>query len=250
LRRLVVLILLIQPLYAGMPDDSLFTLVLRDHVMAGRVDYKAIKNDDRFWNYIESLRHSSPDEITQPEAKLAYWINVYNAYTIKLVCDHYPIESIKDLNTGSFLAYLFSSTAWDKEIVTLLGHTTTLNRIEHEIIRPQFDDPRIHYALVCAARSCPPLRSEAYTADRLYDQLNEQAAVFIQDRTRNWFDADKRTLALSSIYKWYAADFGQGDTALIDHVASYLPDDQARQVKSIRSTIKIIYLDYDWRLNE
>lgn len=249
--RLAVCWILIAPsLHAGQPNDSLYSAVLRDHVIQGRVNYRGIKNDDRFWIYIESLRKSSPDEITDPKARLAYWINVYNAFTIKIVCDHYPIESIKDLNTGSFLAYLFSSTVWDKEIVTLAGKTLTLNRIEHEIIRPEYNDPRVHYALVCAARSCPSLRTEAYSADRLDEQLNDQAMTFIRDRAYNVFDASRQTLALSSLFKWYAADFGGTDAALVEHVAQYLPDDQARSLRSMASKIKITYLDYDWRLND
>jgi hypothetical protein len=249
--RPAVLIVLVAPfLHAGLPADSLYTAVLRDHVIQGRVNYRGIKNDDRFWMYIESLRKSSPDEIVDTKARLAYWINVYNAFTIKLVCDHYPIESIKDLNTGSFLAYLFSSTAWDKEVVTLADKTLTLNRIEHEIIRPQYNDPRIHYALVCAARSCPPLRPEAYSAERLESQLDDQATAFIRDRARNVFDPAKSSLMLSSIFKWYATDFGGSDAALIEHIVKYLPDDQARTLRDVAFQVKITYLDYDWRLND
>lgn len=230
--------------------DSLWTSVLKDHVVAGRVNYRAVKQDARFWTYVESLRASSDQDYGNRDDQLAYWCNVYNAFTVKLICDHYPVESIKDLNAGSFLAYLFSTTVWDREVVTLRGRTLTLNQVEHEIVRPKFKDFRVHFALVCAAKGCPPLRSEAYVGSRVSEQLDHQARVFVQDRKQNSFDASTGTLRLSSLFKWYLTDFGATEADLIQSLLPYFSDDVKNQIAAVGSKIKVSYLDYDWRLNE
>ena len=130
---------------------DIFSQILADHVRDGWVDYRSLKNDARLDTYIMQLAGTNPDSIPSREEKLAFWINAYNAYTLKIITDNYPVKSIRDLNKG-----LFGGSVWDQQLVTINGEKTTLNTIEHKIIRPLFNEPRIHFALVCAAKSCPP----------------------------------------------------------------------------------------------
>ncbi|MFQ5632801.1 MAG: DUF547 domain-containing protein, partial [bacterium] len=160
------------------PDHSLFTQVLRDHVRNGAVDYKAIKEDERFAKYIELLKHTDADAIVAKD-RLAFWVNAYNAFTIKRVIDLYPITSIM-----SKLKYALNLSNFQIEFIDIKGRKYSLNDIEHNIIRP-FGDARIHFALVCAARSCPSLRPEAYETTKLDEQLEEQGRLFLRDTSKN-----------------------------------------------------------------
>ena len=235
----------------GSVDHSAFTAVLNDHVHQGRVDYVSIKKDPRFSRYMDELKASDPEAILGRDNRLAYWINVYNAFTIKVVIDHYPINSIKDIGTGgALLGQLIGQTVWDKKVVTLAGRTYTLNQVEHEIIRPYFKDPRVHFALVCAAKSCPELRNEAYTGDRVDSQLDDQAREFLNDNSKNVIRIDGMTAKLSPIFKWFQTDFAKDEKGVLDYIASFLSEKDAGLVQSQVQRFSISYLDYDWSLNE
>jgi len=150
---------------------ELWDNILRENVKDnGWFDYKNVQsNRTQFDAYLKLLNthHPNPDTWSRNE-RMAYWFNAYNAYTVQLILDNYPLESIKDVKKG----IPFVNGVWDIKFIEIEGNSYTLNNIEHGILRPKFDDPRIHVAVNCASYSCPPLLQEAFMADRLDDQLN------------------------------------------------------------------------------
>ncbi len=230
-------------------DHTLFTEVLSDHVEKGMVDYQAIKQDPRFEEYIELLRNIDPYQIRADDF-LSFWINVYNAFTIKVVCDNYPVKSITDLHTGGFyISHIIKKTIWDKEYIDLNDRKYTLNFIEHKLLRP-YGDARIHFALVCAAKSCPSLRAEAYETNTLDEQLNEQARTFLSQENKNRFDFENNVVYLSKIFKWFSGDFKKNGQDVLDYVSQFLENKRAEYIRMNRNKINIKYTDYDWALNE
>src|SRR5207249_10748676 len=176
---------------------------------------------------------SDPERLTNDQQRLALWINAYNAYTLKAICDHYPVKSINDLNKGGLvLGTILHTTVWDKEFVIINSKAMTLNQIEHKIIRPQFRDPRAHFALVCASKSCPPLRPKAFDGSKLDQQLNDQARVFLSDTTRNEFDLKNQTASISKIFDWYAKDFGKNEEEILLYLSKFLSADTAASIRS------------------
>ena len=165
------------------PDHPLFTYVFSENVKDAKVNYKSIRSDKRFTQYIDYLKDIDTAAIS-PNDRLAFWINMYNARTIKVVIDHYPVKSIIDIGAGLNIGTIFGTTVWDKDFVEIKDGRMSLNDIEHNIVR-KYGDTRVHFALVCASKSCPPLRREAYEADRLDAQLDDQARVFLSDTTKN-----------------------------------------------------------------
>jgi hypothetical protein len=232
-------------------QHALFTSVLQKYVHNGKVNYKELCKNADLGKYISFLVSSNPETLTNDKQRLAFWINAYNAYTLKIICDHYPVKSINDLHSGGeALSHVFKTTIWDKEIVVINHKNTSLNNIEHKIIRPQFKDFRTHFALVCASKSCPPLRSEAYEGSKLDQQLDDQARLFLGDPFRNGFDVATRTASLSKIFDWYRKDFGSDESAVMIAISKFLPDQIRTNIDSAPAKWKIDYLDYDWSLNE
>jgi hypothetical protein len=236
---------------AAVPDHALFTQLLADHVVAGRVDYAAMAQDERLDTYLAVLASTSPRNLPGEADRLAFWINAYNAYTLKLVADAYPIEIIHDMGTGGrIIGWLINRTPWDIRFAVVGGRTYTLNEIEHEIIRPEFGEPRIHFAIVCAAVSCPPLRSEAYTAARLDEQLNEQGRVFLTDTRHNTFDLVERTARISQVFSWFRKDFGANDREVIAFLSKFAPPGVGVDMVRHAPDWKIRHQSYDWSLND
>lgn len=226
---------------ATMVDHRSWSELLAAHVREGWVDYRGFKRDEgKLDAYLQILDRSRPRDLDRSE-RLAYYINAYNAWTVKLILMHFldgkPLASIKDIGG------LFSSP-WSLEICRLGGEVVSLDTIEHTIIRPEFKDPRIHFAISCASKSCPPLLDTAYTGEKLEQQLDERATAFINDSRSNYLKGD--TLSVSSIFSWYAKDFG-GDIRRF--VASYARDGLKRALQDKGDKIKVNYLDYDWSLN-
>jgi hypothetical protein len=237
-----------MPMFANV-DHSLFSAVLRDHVKDGVVNYKAIKKDERFAQYIELLKKSDPSDLKGAD-KLAFWINVYNAYNIKMICDNYPVKSPMDLGSGGLLVgTILKSTAWDKKIVDVHGKIMTLNNVENDIIR-KMGDPRVHFAMVCAAKSCPPLRAEAFDAAKLNDQLEDQGRDFLAQGKKNSFDFGKKTAAISNIFNWFQGDFAKTPAEVLKYVSRFLPKDKGDQLAAAANDFKVSYTEYDWSLNE
>jgi len=228
-------------------DHSAFDGLLRQHVDDhGMVDYDAFDRSPAFKAYLAALGAVDPERLERDEA-LALWINAYNAYTIELINRHGERRSIRNINRT--LGIIRGSGPWSEPMATVGGTDYTLDQIEHEIIRPRFAEPRIHFALVCAAIGCPPLRREAYTGARLEAQLDDQARRFLlRSPEKNRIDVRSRTLHLSRIFEWYGEDFGEGRQAVGAYVAKYLPPGPERDLLH-GGKYRIRYTDYDWSLN-
>lgn len=228
------------------PDPTGFNRLLGAYVSAEGVRYAAWSDNPTdlraLDDCVRDMAHTPVSELRQQDgsgdAELAYWINLYNAATLRLVLSQYPVESIKDI--GNLI-----TSAWERNVVKVDGELLSLNAIENEIIRKRFAEPRIHFALNCAARSCPPLRAEAFVADRLDEQLEEQTARFLSDRGSNSVDESGR-LHLSKIFDWYKSDFRETSGSVPAWVKPYLPGFPDRPPDEVDWKAN----DYDWSLNE
>ena len=223
------------------PSHQVWDQLLKKHVdSSGHVNYNwFIADSTTLNNYLTLLSNNPPNtSMWNKEERLAYWINAYNAFTVKLIIDNYPVSSIRDLHP-TFHVPLFN-TVWHIKFFKIGEEKFNLDRIEHDILRKEFNEPRIHFAIVCASYSCPPLRNEAYVAQRIGEQLEEQAVDFINNPKWNRISAE--SLELSSIFKWFKGDFTNGRT-LIQFLNQY------SKVR-IKSNAKVSFMDYDWSLNE
>lgn len=185
------------------PNHTLYEDVLNQYVKEGLVDYAALQNDPHSLNrYLTDISRLPKKTFKswEKDRQLAFLINLYNAATLKLIVDHYPVESIKDI--GWFL-----KGPWDQKFVNLFGDTITLNTLEHGIIRKDYDEPRIHMTLVCAAMGCPTLRNEPYVGEKLDAQLDEDTKKFLNSKKGLQIDRSKKTVYLSFIFKWFSEDF-------------------------------------------
>ncbi|MDP7322163.1 MAG: DUF547 domain-containing protein [Bacteriovoracaceae bacterium] len=208
-----------------------YTLVKKKQVL---VNYKSLlKNTSELNNYLTSLSEVTPKTFAKftKNQKICFWINAYNAFTVKLILDHYPVKSIKDI--GSFF-----SSPWSKEFISLMGKKMSLDEIEHETIRKNFSEPRIHFAVNCASVGCPSLYQEAFRANKMDEQLEVATSTFLKNRSKNY--RQEKVLYLSKIFKWYSEDFGDNEKNILAFVGQYL------DVKGVSS---VKYLDYDWSLN-
>lgn len=221
------------------PSHGSWTNLLQQHVSAeGWVDYAGFKaSQTQLDAYLAILSSATPSGDWSEQEKLAYWINAYNAFTVKVIVDNYPLESIRDLHPKPYIPLL--NTVWHRKFFNLNGRPTNLDEIEHKILRKQFDEPRIHFAINCASVSCPVLRNEAYTAEKLEAQLTDQAKKFLSSEIRNTISQDK--IQISRIFQWFKGDFTQKGS-LIDFLNQYSPVE-------ISEDAKISHLDYDWGLN-
>lgn len=227
----------------------LFTEVLDKHVKSGLVDYEGLQKEKTLDKYLKQLTETNPDKFNRNE-KLAFWINAYNAFTLQIVRDNYPVESITDLHTGGkIIGFLIGKTVWDKEFITINKKKYSLNYIEHEILR-KMSEPRIHFAIVCAAISCPPLRSEAYEANKIDAQLEEDATRFLNDKEKNGFNVSSRNASLSKIFDWFDEDFGKNDKELLKYISHFLNEDIKNDISNNLNKWTISYKSYDWNLNK
>jgi len=228
-------------------DHAAWTSLLLRFVRDGQVDYAGLKRSGErdLAEYLQSLgavcsRHY---EQWSREEKLAFWINTYNAATVRLILDNYPIDSIRRIGFLPGAAFRLSFVS----VPAVRSSALSLNDIEHEILRKQFDEPRIHFAIVCASKSCPRLRSEAYRARDLDRQLEEAARGFARDITKNRFDAGSHVLYLSSIFQWFHEDFEKAAGSLPAFFARFADPTTATEIRS--GHIEVEFLDYDWSLN-
>ncbi len=215
------------------PSHHEFDQLLNTYVSStGKVNYSGLKSKkDVLQNYLKDLKNFPPAENWTKNEKLAYWINLYNASTIMLILDNYPVSSITKISGGK---------PWDKRFVKSGSKTYTLNEVENEIIRPRFKEPRIHMAVNCAAKSCPSLMNAAFTASKLEQQLEKQTKAFINNTQFNTIK--NGSLQLSKIFEWYAADFG-GENGIRKFVKKY-------SNISFKDNAKISYIEYNWDLNK
>lgn len=224
-----------QALADGHVDHIDFDAILKASVDNGVVDYPRIAADPRFAPYVESLAAPLPAGTSRDE-QLAFYINAYNALAIKGILAGQSPSSL----LGRYK--YFKGTDYD-----VGGQRMNLFDLEREVIIP-YGEPRIHFAIVCASASCPPLRAEAYTADKLEVQLEDQARKFLADTSKNYFEPEKRTARLSKIFDWYPEDFAGHSGSVQEYVAQYVPDTEIAAALRARA-YKLRYLKYDWSLN-
>jgi len=222
------------------PDHAPWTKLLQQYVNAeGWVDYEGLTGakvalDD----YINILSTNPPSTSWSKEERLAYWLNAYNAFTIKLIVDNYPVESIKDLNP--LIAVPFVNTVWQKKWFKIGDEDFSLDNIEHDVLRKEFEEPRIHFAINCASFSCPVLRREAFVADKIYGQLEEQAKLFINDPIRNTIDPQKPFV--SKVFSWFKGDFTKSQS-LVEFINQY-------STIQLDPEVSVRFMDYNWSLND
>ncbi|MCF6174783.1 MAG: DUF547 domain-containing protein [Victivallaceae bacterium] len=238
-------------------NHSLYSDVLKKVVKIGMVNYKELKNSPKsLERYLFSLSRVKEKQFKSwtKAQQLAFLINLYNAATLQLIIDHYPVTSIKKI--GSWF-----KDPWDQPVVKLFGKKITLNHLEHQIIRKQYNEPRIHVALVCAANGCPPLRNEAYTGAKLNVQLDDQTKQFLNNPLKFRIDRRAKVVYLSSIFKWYGNDFvskyspKQGFTglnktqqAIMNFCSHYLKTKEQQFL--FKGGYTVSFLNYDWALNK
>ena len=212
------------------PSHNAWDLLLQKYVdRAGNVDYSAFRNSKAELSaYLEALAKNEPQSDWSKNEKLAYYINLYNAATVKLILDNYPTKSIKDIKKP-----------WGKDIVKVGNNLVSLGYIEHRVLR-KMDEPRIHFAINCASYSCPKLVNKAFTAPAMEQQLEAATKDFVNDTTRNQFSAEEAKL--SEIFKWYKGDF-TNNGSLKEYINKYL-------ATPMTANTKIKYLKYNWNLNE
>ena len=219
-------------------NDIIYSLLLKKYVTNKGVNYDGFKKDEKLLDEYLAILNSTNVKSLSKKSLFAFYINAYNAFTIKLVLTKYPgINSIKEI--GSFF-----SNPWNKKFILLQGKTISLDHIEHKILRPKFKDPRVHFAINCASKSCPPLRNEPYKGELLENQLDDQAREFINNKKNTFIKKD--TLFISKIFKWFEKDFSNNPILFIRR---YAFEELKEKLDSSGKNIKIIYLNYDWTLN-
>jgi hypothetical protein len=226
-----------QPIAPNEFSHQTFDEVLQAHVKDGVVDYPGIAKDARFAAYLDQLDRVDPNSLPGRRHKLAFWINAYNAFAIKGILDGYsPLTKI-----GQWRYFVGKEHR-------VGGESINLYDLERKLLIPDFREPRIHFAIVCASQSCPRLRPRAFTAERLNAQLEENARAFINDPTRNRFDREARTASLSKIFEWFEMDFRTHGGSLLGYLRRYL-DDPELVADLATQPYRVEFLDYDWHLN-
>ena len=222
-------------------DRILDRYLKTDETGLNRLDYVSLNNTGRgeLDEYIAHLARQAVSDLRRDE-QLAYWVNLYNALTVRTVAEAYPVDSIRDIDISPGL---FSDGPWGRKLVTVEGVQLSLNDIEHRILRPLWDDPRIHYALNCAAVGCPNLAKEAYTGAGIDRQLDAGARGYVNSPPGVWFNAGK--LWVSSIYAWFQDDFGGDDAGILTHLRQYARTDLRARLQGVT---RIYGHDYDWGL--
>lgn len=227
-----------QPVKAAKPlkpalSHDIFDALLRKHVnSSGNVNYAAFKKDKaKLTEYLELLKSNPPQSSWSKNKEMAYWINLYNAFTIHSIVEKYPVSSVMDLEGGK---------VWDKKKIVIAGKSLTLNNIEKDKLLKRFKEPRVHFAVNCAAASCPPLLNKAWTEDNVQRYYAKLAKAFINNSNYNSVSA--KSIQASQIFNWYAGDFGGSDKIL-----SYF---QKYSDTEIKKNAKISFKEYNWKLNK
>jgi len=233
---LVLLSVLVFTSAQSQVSHAKWEVLLKTHVSkSGVVNYKGFKSDQVILNaYLNQLESNAPTSSWSKNETMAYWINAYNAYTVQLMVNNYPLKSIMDLKYNG-------KSAWDYKWIKIGSETLSLNDIEHEKLRKKYKDARIHFAVNCASFSCPVLLNTAYTADKLEAQLEAQAILFINDPKRNQISSG--SAKVSQLFEWYQDDFTAGGKSVIDYLNKY-------SKTKIKAGTNISYINYNWNLNE
>ena len=223
------------------PSHESWNQLLKVYVSpTGIVNYKGfVKDKAKLDAYLKTISDNAPDRKTwSKNEQLAYWINAYNAFTVKLIVDNYPVQSIRDL--GPALKIPLIKDVWHYKFFKIGGEESSLDEIEHSILRKEFEEPRIHFAINCASVSCPPLLNEAFMASKIDAQLERVARTFVNDKSRNKISTN--AVEISSIFSWFKGDFTKNGS-IIDFLNKY-------STVKIDKNAKVSHLDYNWNLNE
>ncbi|CAB5155641.1 hypothetical protein D3OALGB2SA_5087 [Olavius algarvensis associated proteobacterium Delta 3] len=236
----LVAIMLLSPASGGaaMVDHSTYGELLEQYVRNGVVDYRGLKQEEaRLDEYLKLLENTDLSRLGRDET-YAFYVNAYNAWTLKVILSAYPgIKSIRELG-------VFSTGPWKKKIVRVDGRVISLDDVEHGILRKEYDDPRVHFAVNCASKSCPPLISEPYQGDILDQQMDTATRNFLNDRSYNYLEGN--TLHVSRLFKWYSEDFPDG---AVPFFLTYARGKFKQQLEARKNRPRVKYLDYDWSLN-
>lgn len=222
------------------PDEfshQLLGQVFSSHVKDGLVDYPAVQTDDRFPAYLAQLDRMDPNVLAMRHERLAFWINAYNAFAVKGILDRFSPTSL----VGRYRYFIGRN-------YRVGGSTINLYDLERQVLIKQFQEPLIHFAIVCASTSCPRLQPWSYEPDQLNIQLDRVAREFINDPTRNRFDRKKKVASLSMIFKWFEEDFQKAAGSVVSYITRYVNDPELVQ-DLMQSDYRIEYLEYDWSLN-
>jgi hypothetical protein len=229
----------------GRFDHSALDALLRRYVdERGMVDYRTWKATDgeALDSYLDVAGCVDAPALRDDDERLAYWINVYNAVTIKGILHFYPTKSIRD-HTSS----LFGFNIWKHLYFRTPGKNRSLDEIEHQILR-RMGEPRIHFAIVCASIGCPKLRNEAYTGSKVREQLQDQGVSFFKEDSKFRLEAEKGRLYLSPILDWFKEDFGKDESARLKFMSRFVGGPAKERLE--KGDLKVKFLDYDWSLNE
>lgn len=228
-------------------DHSAWQQILSRHIQKNEsginlFDYRAARNASsaELKQYLSRMQALDPRDYSSAEQE-AYWINLYNALTVELILQNYPLESITKLGRG-----FFRFGPWDDKIATVADESLTLNDIEHRILRPIWQDVRIHFAVNCASVGCPNLQTIAFTAQNVNGLMEYAAFEYLSHTRAANFDSRGR-LQLSSLFDWYAVDFGTNTSERLNSLSNYAPDDLAERLRSYEGRIDY---EYDWALND
>ena len=234
MKKILLSLIILLTFSQGYAQTSIFNDLLQKHVTKdGIVDYKSFKNNEaKLDSYISYLEKTSPEKSWSKNKQKAFWINAYNAYTIKIILKNYPLKSIMDIKEEG-------KTAWKIPFAKVGGKTYTLDHIEHQILRKDFSDPKIHVGVNCASGSCPKLSNKAFTEQNVEAELNRLMKDFVNDTTRNKISEKK--VQISSIFDWFKDDFTKKGS-VIDFLNTY-------SETKISPKAKISFLKYDWTLN-
>ncbi|MEQ1616106.1 MAG: DUF547 domain-containing protein [Hyphomicrobiaceae bacterium] len=230
-------------------DHAAWDRLLKAYVVSGadglnRVAYARFKAEGHaaLKAYVAALQKVDPATLDRSE-QFAFWVNLYNAKTIDVVLDKYPVKSIKDISLGGGLKTLISGGPWQAKIMKVSGVDLTLDDVENTILRPIYRDPRVHYSVNCASVGCPNLAVEAYTGGKLEAMLEAGAKAFVNSPRGALVEGG--TIKASSIYEWFQADFGGSEATVLDHLRKYASPALTEQLNKIG---RIARYDYDWQL--
>jgi len=234
----------------GEPDYTVWNSLLSRYYHPGRgMDYRNLKSRDgaTLRSLRERMGRVNLASLT-PKQQLAYWINLYNINVVGIVTDNYPVESIRDISTDPIIRL----NVFKKDLVPFAGGVMSLDDIENKKIREGFRDPRIHFAINCAARSCPPIRTEAYAGAKVDAQLDDQARRFVNgpNGVKVKREGDKVTVSTTKVMDWFSSDFEQWGGGSVSFIRKYASPDKVRMMDGARGRIRLEYDDYDWTLND
>ncbi len=228
-------------------DHSNFSQILGKHIVKdktglNRVNYQALKSQQtKLKAYISQLETVKVTNLGKEE-QFAFWANLYNAVTLNVVLDAYPVKTIKDIDISPGI---FSNGPWGKKLVTIEGTQLSLDDIEHEILRPIFKDPRVHYAVNCASIGCPNLQNKAFTGSKLNAQLDQAARDYVN--SNRGVVVQNGRVSASKIYSWFKKDFGPNQTTLLAHLKKYAKGPLKNQLTQTKTINRYFY---DWTLND